>query len=208
MSTVTAVPIPPVKRSYLAWLWIGIVVAVIAAAALAWAAPYDKAAGFMAKNRRAPGVVQTASGLQYQVLKPGIGAATPTDSDVALINYEGSVVGGASFDHSQQPTPMPIAGAGALVSGLPEALKLIPKGAKYRFWLPPALGAGEKEQKDPSGKVVIPAHSVLQYDIEMLDWKSQAEIQALQQMYQQQRQQQLMQQRGAAPGAGAPPIGQ
>ena len=35
MSTVTAVPIAPVKRSYVVWLIVGIVLAVMAAAALA-----------------------------------------------------------------------------------------------------------------------------------------------------------------------------
>ena len=34
MSSVTAVPIPPTKRSYLVWLWIGIALAIAAGAAL------------------------------------------------------------------------------------------------------------------------------------------------------------------------------
>ena len=192
MSNVTAVPIPPVKRTYLVWLWLGIIVAMVGAAALAWQAPVDQAAAFLARNRHQPGVMQTASGVEYQVLKPGTGTATPTDDDVALINYEGTLTDGTTFDKSPQPTPMPVKG---VVPGFSEAMKMMPKGAKYRFWIPPALAYGDKDQKDQTGKVVIPAHSVLIFTVDMLDWKSEAEIQMMQQMMQQQQQGM-----GAAPG--------
>ncbi|HEX7695063.1 MAG TPA: FKBP-type peptidyl-prolyl cis-trans isomerase N-terminal domain-containing protein, partial [Sphingomonas sp.] len=80
--SVTAVPLQPVKRSYIWSIWIAIVVAVAAAFLLA-----RQGDDFLTRNARAPGVVTTASGLQYKVLTPGKGAH-PTDADVALINYE------------------------------------------------------------------------------------------------------------------------
>jgi hypothetical protein len=204
MSTVTAVPIPPVKRSYLIWLWLGIIVAIVAAVALVGMAPVDQASAFLAKNRHNPGVVQTASGLEYEILKAGTGTATPTDDDVALINYDGTLIDGTTFDKSPQPTPMPVKG---VVPGFAEAMKMMPKGAKYRFWMPPALAYGDKDQKDQTtGKVVIPGHSVLVFTVDMIDWKSAAEIQMMQQMMQQQQQQQGA---GGAPGGpGGAPAGQ
>ena len=106
MSTVTAVPLQPVKRSYLVYLWLGIALALIGAVALA-----RQGDDPLTRNARAKGVVTTASGLQYKVLQPGQpGAAKPTDSDVALITYEGKLLNGTVFDKSQQPTPMPVAG--------------------------------------------------------------------------------------------------
>jgi hypothetical protein len=36
-------------------------------------------------------------------------ALRPTDTDVTLINYEGEPLDGATFDKSQQSTPMPVA---------------------------------------------------------------------------------------------------
>jgi hypothetical protein len=185
MSTVTAVPLRPVKRSYLIYLWIGLALALVSAFALA-----RQGDDVMTRNARAKGVVTTASGLQYKVLKPGAGAK-PTDTDVALINYEGKLLDGSTFDKSQQPTPMPVSG---VVPGFSEALKLMPKGAKYRVWLPAALGYGDK-----SPSPAIPANSTLVFDIELLDFLPQEVIQRMQQ--------QQMMMGGGAPGGPAGPGG-
>ncbi|MBM6575405.1 FKBP-type peptidyl-prolyl cis-trans isomerase [Microvirga sp. SRT01] len=185
MSTVTAVPLRPVKRSYLIYLWIGLALALVSAFALA-----RQGDDVMTRNARARGVVTTASGLQYKVLKPGAGAK-PTDTDVALINYEGKLLDGSTFDKSQQPTPMPVSG---VVPGFSEALKLMPKGAKYRVWLPAALGYGDK-----SPSPAIPANSTLVFDIELLDFLPQEVIQRMQQ--------QQMMMGGGAPGGPAGPGG-
>lgn len=157
MSTVTAVPLRPVKRGYLVWLWLGLALALVSAFALA-----RQGDDFLTRNARASGVVTTASGLQYRVLEPGqAGGARPTDTDVALVNYEGKLLDGTTFDKSQQPTPMPVAG---VVPGFSEALKLMPKGAKYRIWLPPQLAYGEK------GAGPIPPNSTLVFDVELIDF--------------------------------------
>ena len=177
MSTVTAVPLRPVKRGYLIWLWLGIAAALVSAYALA-----RQGDDFLTRNARVGGVVTTASGLQYKVLEPGQpGGTHPTDTDVALVNYEGKLLDGTTFDKSQQPTPMPVAG---VVPGFSEALKLMPKGAKYRIWLPSQLAYGEK------GAGPIPPNSTLVFDVELLDFIPEAVI----------RQMQM----GAA-GPGAPP---
>src|SRR3546814_11852496 len=71
----------------------------------------------------------------------------------------------------------------------------MPKGAKYRVWIKPDLGYGADEKKDQTGKVVIPANSILVFDIDMLDFLPKAVIRQMQ------MQQQLM------GGAGGPPPG-
>ncbi|EZP52221.1 MULTISPECIES: FKBP-type peptidyl-prolyl cis-trans isomerase [Sphingomonas] len=189
MSTVTAVPLRPVKRTYLIYLWVGIAVAILAAFLLA-----RQGDDFLARNARRSDVVTTASGLQYQVIQPGApGAAKPTDSDVALINYEGKLLNGTTFDKSQQPTPMPVAG---VVPGFSEALKLMPKGSKYRVWIKPSLGYGA-EAKGP-----IPANSTLVFDIELIDFLPEAVVR--------QMQAQAQAQQGGMPGGlprGAMPPG-
>ena len=169
MSTVTAVPIRPVKRGYLVWLWLGL--------ALALGLAYFVAAqgdDFLSRNARAAGVMTTASGLQYKVLTPGqVGGAKPTAADVALVQYEGKFLDGKTFDKSQQPTPMPVAG---VVPGFSEALQLMPKGSKYRIWLPPQLAYGEKG----AGDGAIPPNSTLTFDVEMLDFLPEAVVRQMQ----------------------------
>lgn len=183
MSTVTAVPLRPVKRSYLVYLWVGIALALVAAFVLS-----RQGDDFLARNARADGVVSTASGLQYKVLEPGqAGGAKPTDTDVALVNYEGKLLNGTTFDKSQQPTPFPVAG---VVPGFSEVLKLMPKGAKYRVWMKPSLGYGDKATG------AIPANSTLVFDVELLDFLPEAVVRQMQA-----RQQQMM---GGMPG-GLPP---
>ena len=181
MSTVTAVPIAPTKRGYLVYLWVGVVAILIAAIALARAGDVEQ---------------QTPSGLGYQVLKAGVGSAHPTDTDVALVNYEGRLADGTVFDRSQQPTPMPVAGG---VKGFGEGLKLMTKGARYRFRVPPALGYGNNP---PPGSPITPS-STLVFDVELVDFLSEAQIQALQQ--QQMIQRQMMNRGGSrSEGADAP----
>ncbi|MCM8732089.1 FKBP-type peptidyl-prolyl cis-trans isomerase [Hephaestia sp. GCM10023244] len=191
--SVTAVPLQPTPRRFVVMLWAGIIAAVAIAASLAFAAPTNAVSAFLAENARAEGVVETASGLQYKVLTKGTGAA-PTDEDVALVNYDGTLTDGNRFDKSQQPTPFPL-GEQAAIPGFEEALKLMPKGAKYRFWIKPDLAYGAAERRDGAGNVVIPANSVLVFDIEMIDFLSKAVIRQMQ------MQQQMM------GGMGAPPPG-
>ncbi|QNQ07703.1 FKBP-type peptidyl-prolyl cis-trans isomerase [Sphingomonas alpina] len=198
MSSVTAVPLQPTKRRVLVYLWLGIALALVGAVGLAQMAPADPVTTYLAQNKRDKGVVETPSGLQYKIIAPGSGAARPTDTDVTLVNYEGKLTNGTTFDKSQQPTPMPVA---AVVPGFSEALKLMPKGSKYRFWIKPSLGYGDKVTGP------IPANSVLVFDVELIDFLPEATIRQMQ------MQQQMMQQQGGAPGAappgaGGPPPGQ
>ena len=171
MSTITAVPIAPVKRAYVLWLWLGLVFALVAGVALA--------------KVGSTGIQTTPSGLRYKVLKAGTGAH-PTDTDVALVRYEGRLMNGTVFDKADQPTPLPVS---RMIPGFTEGLKLMNKGAKYRFWIAPELAYGA-EDKGP-----IPANSTLQFDVELIEFMSEAQIRAMQQM---------MQQQGGLPGGAMP----
>ncbi|MES2755640.1 MAG: FKBP-type peptidyl-prolyl cis-trans isomerase [Pseudomonadota bacterium] len=204
MSDVTAVPIRPIKRSIVVWIVLGIVLALGAAiwfavhgtaSVVAEKGPPDQ---FLAANARQDGVIQTASGLQYKVLEPGQGGAKPTDSDITLVEYEGKLRDGSTFDKSERPTPMPVA---AVVPGFSEALKLMTKGQKIRAWIKPELAYGAEPKSDPQGKEVIPANSVLIFDLTLRDFLPEAAVRQMQ------MQQQMMQQQGGAGGApgGMPP---
>jgi FKBP-type peptidyl-prolyl cis-trans isomerase FkpA len=192
-------PSPPASRRPLVYLLIGILIGALGVLAaggimMQWKAYSASPEYFLSRNLAADkSIVQTKSGLQYKVLTPGKGGAKPTDQDVALVNYEGKLTDGTTFDKSQQPTPMPLTG---VVPGFSEALKLMTKGAKYRFWIKPSLGYGDKATGP------IPANSVLVFDLELLDFLPEATIRQMQ------MQRQMQQQGGAAsPGAGGPPPG-
>ncbi len=193
--SITAVPIPPTNRRTIILVWIGIAVAVTLAALLAFygtahaVADQGDNAAFLAYNKTRAGVVETESGLQYRVIKQGAGDLQPTDTDVALINYTGTLRDGSVFDASKQPTPLPVAG---VVKGFSEALKLMKKGEKIRAWIKPELGYGD-QSPDPNK---LPPGSVLVFDIELLEFLPESVLRQAQQ------QQQLQQQ-----GLGGPPPG-
>ena len=190
MSNVTAVPIPPTSRRVLGMIWAGIAVALVAAIALAWLGTGAAVAQtgtndqFLAWNARQPGVQTTASGLQYQVLKAGTGAH-PTDADVTLIKYKGTLRDGTVFDQNER-APLPVA---QVVPGFSEGLKLMQKGGKYRLWIKPELGYGDR---DTGG--TIPPNSVLVFDVDLLEFIPMAVLQQMQM-------QQMMGGQGGAPGA-------
>jgi FKBP-type peptidyl-prolyl cis-trans isomerase FkpA len=209
--SVTAVPLQPVKASYKIWLWVGIVFAILIAGALAWVGtsavraqhlPAGEDAKFLEWHKHQAGVVTTASGLQYQVIRPGQGG-TPGDGDFTMIGVEGKLRDGTTFQ-PYQSSPMRV---GDGIKGFNEALKLAPKGSKIRVWVPAGeLGYPADKLPPMTG---ITATSMLIFDVDMFNFVSEAELRAMQEkqaLEQQQMQQALQAQGGGAPGGpgGAP----
>jgi FKBP-type peptidyl-prolyl cis-trans isomerase len=176
MSEVTAVPLRPVGKSGVVALWAGIALLLVGGVAGAfWSTDAAVNAAmppevFLAKNSKRSGVVTTPSGLEYKVIEPGAGAK-PTTADIVQIDYDGRLTSGETFDSSIKsgaPVTFPVAG---VVPGFSEALQLMPKGAKYRVWIPPQIGYGPEAKRDPqTGKIVIPANAVLVFDITLHDF--------------------------------------
>ena len=198
--SVTAVPLRPIRKGSVLKLWVGLGLLAAGAAGIAWATTGSMVpatpAAFLAANADEEGVVTTPSGLQYKVLQEGQGPK-PTPRDVVQVQYEGRLTNGETFDKSEpgQPAVFPVMG---VVPGFAEAVQLMSRGGKLRIWLPPELAYGADERRDPqTGKVVIPANSVLEFDMELLDFKplSEEELQQLQIM-------QMMQQQAEQQGAG------
>ena len=203
--SVTAVPLQPVKRAYKAWLWIGVLLAVALAFGLAWLGTREQVAAklpndqFLAWHKGQTGIQTTPSGLQYQVLKAGEGP-TANDQDGVSLQIRGTLRDGSEF---QPAAPMRFQVGQPMIPGFTEGVKLMNKGSKFRFWLPPKLGYGAEPGAQGPGAEL--ADKVLIFDIEMSEVVPAAVIQQMmmQQMMQQQQQ-------GGAPGgppsgAGGPP---
>jgi len=130
------------------------------------AAKPNKEAGqkFLAENGKKPGVVTTASGLQYKVITPGSGAS-PHPTDTVVVNYRGTLLNGSEFDNSyKRGEPLSIA-PNNVVPGWKEALSLMKPGAKWEVYIPSDLGYGD------SGAGPIPPGSTLIFTIELLSVK-------------------------------------
>jgi len=171
MSEITAVPLRPVARGTLTKLWLGVGVAVVIGVGVAWAGTSKQVAMgqppsvFLAKNAKKHGVVTTASGLEYKVLTPGTGPH-PGPQDVVLIEYDGKLLDGTTFDstalHGGQPIQMPVAGS---IPGFSEGLQLMQRGAIYHFWIPPQLAYADQG----AGDGAIPKNAIVQFDVTLRD---------------------------------------
>ncbi len=123
----------------------------------------DEGSAFLSKNKNEKGVVTTASGLQYMVLRQGSGSR-PTPSNNVRVNYEGKLLSGQVFDSSYQRGQPAEFGLGQVIKGWSEGLSLMPVGSKYRFWIPADLAYGQ--QGTPGGP--IGPDATLTFDVELL----------------------------------------
>lgn len=177
MAEITRVPLQPIRKGSLTKLWLGVAAALLLAGAFAWAA--------------------IPQGVTVTEHTAGAGGH-PTLEDVVIVNYVGKLADGKVFDQGEA-VPLPLQG---MIPGFTEGLLQMRKGGKYTLVIPADKAYGAEEKVDQStGQVVIPANSDLTFDVELLEFMSEADFQRQMQMMQM-MQQQMQQQQG---GQGAPP---
>ena len=117
---------------------------------------------YLVDNAKKEGIITTASGLQYKVLKEGTGKQ-PKATDKVRCHYEGFLIDGTVFDSSVQrgePATFPLQ---QVIAGWTEGLQLMQEGAKYRFFIPYRLGYGEG-----GAGTSIPPFAALIFDVELI----------------------------------------
>ena len=132
-------------------------------------ANHRAADSFLAENARKPGVKTTSSGLQYQELRAGSGAA-PKMGDSVSVNYRGTLLNGAEFDSSYKRGQPATFEVGHVIPGWNEALQLMKPGAKWKLFIPPKLAY---DLRSPPGSG-IPPGSMLLFEVELMSVKPAA----------------------------------
>ena len=118
---------------------------------------------FLTKNKLNEGVLQTASGLQYQVLQKGEGSAHPSSSSTVKVHYHGLLLDGTVFDSSvERDTPISFP-LNQVISGWTEGVQLMVVGDKFKFFIPAELGYGNRA----TGKIT--PGSLLIFEVELLE---------------------------------------
>ena len=116
---------------------------------------------FLAANKTKEGVVALPSGLQYKILKEGMGEK-PTLDDTVVCNYKGTLINGTEFDESEKhggPVTFPVK---AVIAGWTEALQLMPMGSKWQLFVPSNLAYG------PQGPGDIGPNATLIFEVELV----------------------------------------
>jgi FKBP-type peptidyl-prolyl cis-trans isomerase FklB len=117
---------------------------------------------FLEENGKKPGVVELASGLQYEVMTEGTGPK-PSAKNKVTCHYHGTLIDGTVFDSSVQrgqPATFPL---NMVIKGWTEGLQLMTQGSKWRFFIPPHLGYGDRQVSAQIGP-----NSTLIFEVELL----------------------------------------
>lgn len=169
MAEITRVPLQPIAKGSLLKVWVGILVGVLIAAALAWSA------------------MPASASVETTVAGTG---ATPEEGDVVFVNYVGKLPDGTVFEESP-PASWPVEDIlpdgtplipGEMIPGFRDGLVQMQRGGTYLLTIPSDLAYGDA----PPPQSNIPANSDLVFEIELVDFMPREEMdqryQALQQM--------------------------
>ena len=117
---------------------------------------------YLLNNKSQAGVIETASGLQYQVLNEGTGTQHPTARDTVKVHYHGTLIDGRVFDSSvDRGQPISFA-LNQVIKGWTEGVQLMVVGEKTRFFIPENLAYGNRSMG------IISSGSTLIFDVELL----------------------------------------
>ena len=119
---------------------------------------------FLAENKTKPGVTELPSGLQYEIITNGTGEKPKVFNQVTC-HYHGTLIDGTVFDSSVnrgKPATFPL---NMVIKGWTEGLQLMSAGSKWRFFIPPHLGYGERQVSAEIGP-----NSTLIFEVELISF--------------------------------------
>lgn len=120
---------------------------------------------YLLENAEREGVMQTESGLQYEIIEAG-GGEKPEATDTVVVHYRGTLINGVEFDSSykrNEPATFPVTG---VIAGWQEGLQLMQEGAKWKFYIPSDLAYGE----NGAGNLIGP-NATLIFEVELKEIK-------------------------------------
>lgn len=121
----------------------------------------DEGAAAADATPAAEGFTKTPSGLQYKIIKPGMGRK-PTAADTVVCHYKGWLDDGTEFDSSYkrgEPATFPLSG---VIRGWTEGLQLIAEGGEIELLIPSRLGYGAA-----GSPPTIPGGATLHFTVEL-----------------------------------------
>ena len=107
------------------------------------------------------------SGMYYKVETAGTGK-TPTVCSMVAVRYKGMLTNGTVFDETSTGEADAVFEVGRTVRGFANGLLNVKEGGKITLYIPPSHGYGNQDVRDRSGNVVIPANSILVFEVQLV----------------------------------------
>ena len=156
MTEVTRVPIQPIAKGSLTKIWLGVVIAILLGAGLAWAA--------------------VPKGFAIDTLVAGEGL-NPQEGDMVFVKYKGSLASTGEVFVESQDIPLPVEGVfpegspfpiepDATIEGFYQGLQQMQKGGQYELFIPSDMAYGA----EPPPGAPIPPNADLIFEIEVVDF--------------------------------------
>jgi FKBP-type peptidyl-prolyl cis-trans isomerase FkpA len=107
----------------------------------------------------------------YRITNPGTGAIVNNLCTVITVAYTGKLKNDAVVEQATTATPL-TGDLGMAVVGWQKGLPLIKSGGSITLYVPPYLAYGDTPKKDQSGAVIIPAGSMMIYDVQVISYQN------------------------------------
>jgi FKBP-type peptidyl-prolyl cis-trans isomerase len=112
----------------------------------------------------------TTDTVQAQDVTVGTGAQAAPGAIVSVL-YVGRLSDGTVFDSSEAHGNQPLVfqlGTPGIIPGFQIGVNGMLEGGERRMSIPPSLGYGAEDVRDPAGNVVVPANSTLVFDVRLV----------------------------------------
>lgn len=120
---------------------------------------------FLAKNKLKSGVINTASNLQFYIVRTGV-SEHPHRNDLVTVFYQGRFIDGKVFDAQHFQANPATFRVSSVIPGLQQALLMMQPGSIWVIYVPSDLAYG---QKGIPG--IIPPNATLVYTINLIGYK-------------------------------------
>jgi FKBP-type peptidyl-prolyl cis-trans isomerase len=112
-------------------------------------------------------MTRTDSGLYYRDVVVGTGAvARATDS--VVVAYAGYLPTGTQFTGGAAVEPLRLRLPARLIAGVRQGIRGMAVGGRRKLVISPLLGYGFETLTDENGRTILPANTVLVFDLELL----------------------------------------
>ncbi|WP_075603640.1 FKBP-type peptidyl-prolyl cis-trans isomerase [Saccharicrinis aurantiacus] len=123
-----------------------------------------KSEEFLEQNLKKANIIETDTGLQYEIIKTGDGPKPDAES-IVTVHQRAMLLGGKMLDDTYKENSTMEFKLNEVIEGYQEGLMMMNVGSRHRFFVPPELGWGKKG----SGGRIGP-YAVVIFDVTLVEF--------------------------------------